>query len=78
VRWGARLYPDHLGLSPPFDRIVIADLMIFVLRSATGGAPDGSELEALDDIFMGLICEAKDGIVACMALLTSLINCRHG
>jgi hypothetical protein len=57
---------------------VIADLMIFVLRSATGGAPDGSELEALDDIFMGLICEAKDGIVACMALLTSLINCRHG
>ena len=54
--------------------IVIADLMIFVLRSATGRAPDGSELEALDDIFMGLICEAKDGIIASMAVLTSLIN----
>lgn len=52
----------------------ISEIVILVLRLATGRASDGKELERLDMVFFALLCEAKDGIVGSMSVITSLIN----
>ena len=52
----------------------VSEIVILVLRLATGRGSDGGELERLDVIFFALLCEAKDGIVGSVSLLTSLVN----
>ena len=53
---------------------VMTDLVSFVLRAASGVQQDSMQLEFIDEIFFSLVCEAKNGIIASMAILTSLIN----
>ena len=53
---------------------VMTDLVSFVLRAATGMDQTGVELEFIDEIFFSVICEAKNGIIASMGIITSLIN----
>ncbi|KAJ1464968.1 hypothetical protein T484DRAFT_1757716, partial [Baffinella frigidus] len=53
---------------------VLTDLVSFVLRSATGMKQSGVQIEFIDEVFFSLICEAKNGIIASMSILTSLIN----
>ncbi|KAJ1466257.1 hypothetical protein T484DRAFT_1756785 [Baffinella frigidus] len=53
---------------------VLTDLVSFVLRAATGMDQTGIELEFIDEIFFSVICEAKNGIIASMGVVTSLIN----
>ena len=53
---------------------ILSDLVIFILRAATGQQQGEIELEFIDEIFFSLICEAKNGIIASMSILTSLVN----
>ncbi|KAJ1465884.1 hypothetical protein T484DRAFT_1757100 [Baffinella frigidus] len=56
---------------------VLTDLVSFVLRAACRNryGPDWCvQLEFIDEIFFSVICEAKNGIIASMSILTSLIN----
>jgi hypothetical protein len=53
---------------------VMTDMVSFIIAAASGVKIDSMKLEFIDEIFFSLICEAKHGIVASMAIITSLIN----
>ena len=53
---------------------ILIDLVIFILRSATGQQQSAIELQFIDEVFFSLICEAKNGIIASMSIITSLVN----